>query len=247
MSSIPRLPAGVAPQMKVQARTSRLPDGRQVEPIAHPLYSAVYVPATVAIPNDLVFFGYGQGDPIPGLSSVIAKPWHTNMDRGGMLAEPRHHLITGVRFFVHPMAFDTSGVPSLADFMMSATTSNDNDSFEDVLHLTQSTTLVVEHQGKVIVEEPAFLVPGNLGADGVASNSMDNGTAATSTSLDITIVGGRGLPRTFGRYGLLLRPGEAIEVSLQSRWAHQATQRLFTNDGKFVFAILDGTSVRAVR
>jgi hypothetical protein len=262
MSSIPETAAGFVP---AQPRYARLPDGTQVEPIAHPLFSSYLVPAG-NIPSEMVFFSYGVGDQLPGASAgTLARNYHTNMDRGGQLAAPRHQLITGVRVYISPLQWSSAAAPSMAlPTGFSANTPENSTDFNDVTGtpanaflqenavrdiqmLLNACVLTVEHQGKLIVEQPLWTVPGNYGAAGIATLESEVGlpTAVTYRNSVVSIPTSTGLPQTFGSKSFMLRPTESIEVKIVNGFASGGGNSVI--QGKLLTVILDGTQLRARR
>lgn len=262
MSSIPETAAGFVP---AQPRYARLPDGTQVEPIQHPLFSS-YLAQSGNIPNEMVFFSYGVGDQLPGAAAgTVARNYHTNMDRGGQLASPRHQVITGVRVYISPLQWTSAGVPSMAlptgftantpenstDF--NDTTGSPANAFlqenavRDIQMLLNTCVLTVEHQGKLIIEQPLWTVPGNYGAGGIATLENEVGTpsAVSYRNTVVSIPTSTGLPQTFGNKSFMLRPTESIEVKIVNQFTAGGGNVLI--QGKMLTVILDGTQLRARR
>lgn len=257
MSSIPETAAGFVP---AKPRYARLPDGTQVEPIQHPLFSS-YLAQAGNIPAEMVFFSYGVGDQLPGATAgTVARNFHTNMDRGGQLASPRHQVITGVRVFVSPLAWSAAGAPSMAlpQGFATANTPEDTQAFDttnvmtdpavrDLQVLLSTCVLTVEHQGKLIVEQPLWTLPGNYGAAGVATLDAEAGlpTSVAHRQQIVSVVTSTGLPQTFGSKSFMLRPTESIEVKIVNQFASGGGNALL--QGKLITVILDGTQLRARR
>lgn len=260
MTSIPET---AAPFVKAKPRYARLPDGTQVEPIQHPLFSS-YLCQAGSIPAEMVFFSYGVGDQLPGASSgTVARNYHTNMDRGGQLASPRHQLITGIRVYISPLQWAAGGTPSMAlpsgftantpenatdftDTTGSASYLQEN-AVRDIQVLLNTCVLTVEHQGKLIVEQPLWTVPGNYGAAGIATLEAEVGapSAVTYANYVVSIPTSTGLPQTFGSRSFMLRPTESIEVKIVNQFASGGGNAVI--QGKMLTVILDGTQLRARR
>ena len=229
-------------RMNTRSRVAMNPDGRLSEPIAHPLFSSVYIPAST-MPNEAVFFGYGQGDFVPGFTTVLARSHHTNLPKGGTLSEPQTFIASGIRVHVSALAWSTAGVPSLADASVGTTIVND-DNAEDLANLLMSAVLTFEHQDQTVVEEPAIMCPSNYYMDGVAATSQSAGSTAAAQSLtQLSHIGTKGLARSFGRYAQVIGPAEQFAARLE--WKLPKTVTI--TDGKLVYCILDGQWLRAVR
>lgn len=245
MASIPQTKPQV---LSVKPRYGALPDGTPVEPIAHPLYSTAFVPAG-ALPSEINFFQYGIGDYVPG-STIVAKSWHTNMDQGGRLAAPRHHLITGVRVYAQTLIVSTAGAITIAATNASAAAGYTADSvFEDVVFLTQCGVLQIDHNNKTIVEQPVALAPGNYGLTGIVNIDLDASTG--NAQIQASVPGSSGLPQTFGNRAFLLKPNEQFECKISYPQVRQngsgSTTMQVQATGRYLTVILDGQSIRARR
>lgn len=242
MASIPQTKPQV---LSVKPRYGALPDGTPVEPIAHPLYSTAFVPSG-ALPTEINFFQYGIGDYVPG-STIVAKSWHTNMDQGGRLASPRHHLITGVRVYAQTLIVSTAGAITLQATNTAAAYTADQ-AFEDITFLTQCGVIQIDHNNKTIVEQPTALTPGNYGFAGIVNLDLDSQASVLTTQASVP--GSSGLPQTFGNRAFLLKPNEQFECKIsypQVRQSGGSTTMQVQATGRYLTVILDGQSIRARR
>lgn len=233
----------------VRPRYSALPDGTVVEPLAHPLFSAAVVPSG-QLPSSITFFGYGQGDQLPGATAgVLAKAVHTNMDKGGILSQPRHVIATGLRFFVPPVVYDVAGTPTNQSQNNTADPSavQNDDMLQDMLRIVHSGVVTFEHQDKVLLEQPLYTMPGNYVMGGLAESAValgpsNNTYIRQSTSFPGTI----GLEHNFGGKGYVIRPQEAFTVKIDFRNVSSSGGNSL-QAARLIYAILDGQQLRARR
>jgi hypothetical protein len=207
------------------------------------LYSSVSL-ANAALPSELNFFGYSKGQNVPGAGNFSAVPstyFHTNMEGQGALPQPKVFTTTGIRVFMPITTSSGTNAPELSDPSFGAAAAN-NDALEDLLAIANSTVLRFTVGPKDYAHHPCFMFPANTGVAGLAALSQDNGTAATTGSLDTVI------PHMVGRYfGLPVYPvviasQQTFRVTLSARWAANPA----LNEGHLLFVFLDGLLGREV-
>ncbi len=247
------IPTPSAP-LQVRPRMAQLDDGRFVEPVAHPLFSSCYL-AAGALPSEAVFFTTGIGDQLIGATAgVTCKRFHTNLDKGGILPAPKCFIAQGIRLFVHPQGWSAAGVPTMAEFTAGGAVfdvASNIDDHQDIISILGGSVLTLEHQDQMVVEEPAWLVPGNYYLDGHCQLNI-GGVGGTVTNDTLTVAGtysSKGIARSFGQFGRVINSQEAFVARLEWKMTRsaQSTTASGLNDGKLVTCILDGAMVRGVR
>lgn len=228
------------PTMAQNPRRVTSPEGDLVEPIESVLFSTVGL-ASGALPQDVFFFGYGIGDPIGGSGNLVtnelAKGYHTNLDKGGILGLPKSFLATGIRFYLVPLTSTTAAAgasPVLSDPGFSAAALADSDLLEDLRMITETGHVKFTIGSKVYVDEPLFALPGNIGFGGVASVSI--GANAGTHHLDVCLPKTEGQTREFLPYPIRIPPQQGFQVSLSFRWSTPPS----LNDHRALVCMLDG-------
>lgn len=184
----PPLDLASLPAVLDQQQRSLFDDNLWRESVRQPLYSSAGV-SNAALPNVTPFFGYGRGANVPGVGNAAGVPstlFHTNMEQAGVLESPKKFRCDGVRLYMPPLAFNSSNVPAISDPSF-GTAAVDDELLEDWLTVLYSTVLWLQIGQKTMIEHPSWFLPANVGVGGLAAVSQDNGTAATTGSLNVCI------------------------------------------------------------
>lgn len=219
-----------------------------------PLYSSVGV-NNAALPSEITFFGYKQGDNVPGagnFSGVRSTPFHTNMRLGGQLPRPQLFICEGVRFYV-PMiaATTTANTPELVDAGFSTTDESVSQLLDSLVLLTYSSWFTLTLGDRQYVDHPLWMLPSNVGFGGIASLAYDDAAAADEGHLDLTLVNTQGaLFKMFPfdtidgvRGPILLAEGQQLKATLRCQWTTNPSML----DDLLLVAILDGQMTRAAQ
>lgn len=228
----------MAQAQKLTRRFLAPPQGAAgLEMIHQPLFSSAALDAA-ALPREVLFFNYGIGATISGAGAgaIAANRFHTNMDTANFLAAPKTFTVSGVRVLVLPLAYGAS--PALADD--TAGTGN-SDMFDDLLLIHDSGIFEFSVGPKTYVQGPLWLLPGNVGLEGVAAVSASS-TAAAAVGAQIEAF------HTVGRYYAM--PTYPVLISNQQNFGAKLNFLFPVNptivDTKLVQVFLDGLLGREV-
>lgn len=236
--------SSTVPMIGADPKFSLHEDGIWRSAIRQPIWSAVALD-NAAIPQELTFFSYAQGQPVPGAGNgagATAKLWHTNMTSAGQLGAPKKMRVDGVRLILRDVAFASANVPGSSDPTFSASATQDSDLLEDLLLLVHGTYLSLKIGEKHYAQHPSWMFPANLGYRGLAAVANDTVSASAVGNLDVTLPHTEGLGMNFRVYPFLIEAQQAIQASLRCPLASPPS----LNDDRMAILMLTGTILREV-
>lgn len=234
---------GSAAQLAPRVVPFPRPDVAVLEPIMHPLWSAVCLDNAV-IPDRVQFFRYAQGGTVAGAGTGAVTPateLHTSMETANSLPTPKIALVLGYSIVVP--ALDSTLTALLTDTQGAAETATVSTLVEDLQRILYGTVFRFEIGGiRTYYEAPTWTLPGNTGVEGVVSSSVNALAAQGPFQVNLTAVQGQGQFLELYKHAILLPSQQTFLAELV---AAQATPPTLVAE-RLVWCVLPAITGREV-
>jgi hypothetical protein len=234
-----------APVLAVDPYAILFDDNIWRDALRKPLFSTGGINKT-AIAPELALFGYALGGTVAGGGNGAGFPateWHTNMKTPQRLDEPKKMRVDGVRLYMPQITWSSSNVPALSDPTFDAANAQDAELLEDLLLIHYNCMLWLRIGEKDYINHPLWLLPANVGYNGIAAVANDRVSGAAIGNVDTTLVHSIGKGFRFDVYPFLIEKGQSILSKLLCPW--NATLPAL-NDDRVVTVFLDGNIYREI-